>query len=392
MEKVFVNSQGKVLATGGEALKVTASVDSNIIPSNIKKDVNILGVTGTYEGSGGTINASIINPINGGILGNSGSVGRVTHQYQVTGGNISSCFLIPNVNALYYSPFISDEVSNNYNNISTTLPCSVYGSDCEWSHGPSTTNECSIIISITNSGLFTVNYNRSSSDVNEYEWQENTNCLVCIVLDNGCILQDSVHFFYSYSCFIKDTQIVLYDNSQKFIQDITYGDELLVWNFDEGKYDKAKPVWIKKEQKTTWYYKLTFSDGNTLCVTGAYPNAHSLYSVDDNKFVHANKLIGKRIYTLNGIKTLVNCEEIHEVIEFYNIITNYHMNLFANNILTSTSLNNLYPIANMKFVKEPRIQKVDYSFLDKNIIYGLRLNEQPNDVSDYCKNLIKLKL
>lgn len=67
MEKVFVNSQGKVLATGGEALKVTASVDSNIIPSNIKKDVNILGVTGTYEGNGGsnvisfTVNGSTSN-------------------------------------------------------------------------------------------------------------------------------------------------------------------------------------------------------------------------------------------------------------------------------------------------------------------------------------------
>lgn len=32
---------------------VTASIDNNIVASNIKKDVQILGVTGTYEGSGG---------------------------------------------------------------------------------------------------------------------------------------------------------------------------------------------------------------------------------------------------------------------------------------------------------------------------------------------------
>lgn len=32
---------------------VTNSIDNNIIPENIKKDVEILGVTGTYEGSGG---------------------------------------------------------------------------------------------------------------------------------------------------------------------------------------------------------------------------------------------------------------------------------------------------------------------------------------------------
>lgn len=34
--------------------KVTVSGDSDLIPANIKKDVNIFGVTGTYEGTGGT--------------------------------------------------------------------------------------------------------------------------------------------------------------------------------------------------------------------------------------------------------------------------------------------------------------------------------------------------
>lgn len=33
---------------------VTSSIDSNITAENIKKDVSILGVTGTYEGSGGS--------------------------------------------------------------------------------------------------------------------------------------------------------------------------------------------------------------------------------------------------------------------------------------------------------------------------------------------------
>lgn len=54
MSKIIINSQGKVLTSGGNALEVTSSIDSNITPGNIKKDVNILGVTGTYEGSGGS--------------------------------------------------------------------------------------------------------------------------------------------------------------------------------------------------------------------------------------------------------------------------------------------------------------------------------------------------
>lgn len=44
--------EGKVL-TKVEVSAVTSAIDANIIPGNIKKDVTILGVTGTYEGEGG---------------------------------------------------------------------------------------------------------------------------------------------------------------------------------------------------------------------------------------------------------------------------------------------------------------------------------------------------
>lgn len=44
---------GKVL-TKVTVSAVTASIDANIVAGNIKKDVVILGVTGSYEGSGGT--------------------------------------------------------------------------------------------------------------------------------------------------------------------------------------------------------------------------------------------------------------------------------------------------------------------------------------------------
>lgn len=53
MGKVIKNSSGQVILSGDKALEVTAAIDSNIVAENIKKDVSILGVTGTYEGSGG---------------------------------------------------------------------------------------------------------------------------------------------------------------------------------------------------------------------------------------------------------------------------------------------------------------------------------------------------
>ena len=53
MGNILVDSNGNALLSGGNALEVTSAIDSNIQAGNIKKDVTILGVTGTYEGSGG---------------------------------------------------------------------------------------------------------------------------------------------------------------------------------------------------------------------------------------------------------------------------------------------------------------------------------------------------
>ena len=47
-------------ASGKYLTKVTVAGDADLIASNIKKDVQIFGVTGTYEGSGGTTNGSLI--------------------------------------------------------------------------------------------------------------------------------------------------------------------------------------------------------------------------------------------------------------------------------------------------------------------------------------------
>lgn len=53
MGNVLTDGNGHVIVAGNNAFEVTPSIDSNIQAENIKKDVTILGVTGTYEGSGG---------------------------------------------------------------------------------------------------------------------------------------------------------------------------------------------------------------------------------------------------------------------------------------------------------------------------------------------------
>ena len=62
MGNVLKNSQGNVLISNNNAFEISSSVDSNIIPENIKKDVTILEVTGTYEGSGGGGSTTTVVP------------------------------------------------------------------------------------------------------------------------------------------------------------------------------------------------------------------------------------------------------------------------------------------------------------------------------------------
>lgn len=54
-QQVITPSQGKNAITKATVAAVTSAIDSNIVADNIKKDVEILGVTGTYEGSGSSI-------------------------------------------------------------------------------------------------------------------------------------------------------------------------------------------------------------------------------------------------------------------------------------------------------------------------------------------------
>ena len=57
------------------------------------------------------------------------------------------------------------------------------------------------------------------------------------------------------------------------------------------------------------------------------------------------------------------------------------MNMYANGLLTSLRLNNLYEVKDMKFVKDNRRLKSKEEFygIDDEFIDGLRLLEQPLD-------------
>ena len=197
-------------------------------------------------------------------------------------------------------------------------------------------------------------------------------------------------------CFVYNTKILLTDYTTKPVQDITYNDELLVWDFDNGCYASAKPIWIKKTQTTDSYYRCTFDNGAELKLVGSNGRCHRVFSLDRNMFESATECVGEQIITTNGIAKLVSCERVEETVDFYNVITNKHINLFAEGVLTSCRLNNLYPVQDMKFVKDDRelLPIESYGEIDERFYSGLRLAEQSAEnidmITGYVKNLVKL--
>ena len=187
----------------------------------------------------------------------------------------------------------------------------------------------------------------------------------------------------SYSCFKEDTEITLSDLSKKKIQDITYNDKLLVWDFDNGCMNIDNVFWIKKEEIADYYYHITLENGNTIDLIGTNGKCHRLFNYDDQIFESATDLIGKNIYTRQGIFKVIDCVRINESCKFYNIITENHINLFANDMLTSCKYNNALPIVNMRFVKDN--VEIDSMKLRKLMLAGLK----NDDIKWY--NVLKLQ-
>lgn len=233
-----------------------------------------------------------------------------------------------------------------------------------------------------------------------WEYYANGECTNATFLNNP--QHCTTHFYsiegdavlHNYFCFIYGTKILLTNGTTKEVQDITYDDNLLVWDFDNGCYASAKPLWIKKTETATYYYRCIFENETVLDLVGSNGNCHAVFCLDDNKFEYANKCVGKTIMTKKGPTKLLSCDKIEDSVEFYNIITDYHMNLFANNILTSTTMNNIYPIENMKFVKEDRelIPYEAFSNIPVEFYTGLRLGENKLEDIDRLEKKVEMIL
>lgn len=164
-----------------------------------------------------------------------------------------------------------------------------------------------------------------------------------------------------YICLIEGTLVTLADGSTKPIEDITYDDELLVWNFYDGKFDKAKPCWVTKPQIAHEYNLCKFSNGVEIGFVGQGGDIgyHRIYNDELKSFTHTGVKetpIGTHTFAQDGSKTtLIEQHIVTKPVRFYNVGTQKHINIFTNGILTSARLSNKYAIKDMKYVGEQLI-------------------------------------
>ena len=181
-------------------------------------------------------------------------------------------------------------------------------------------------------------------------------------------------------CYSSESEVVVYDKKRKKklkkkLKDLTYDDLVLVWDFDKGEYTFAKPLWIRKLEIAEEYYEVKFSDGNELDIV----HDHRIFSTELNSFESILKL-KPGMHTINneGKEVEILSVKIVKVpIEFTSVITDYHMNLYVNGILTGIKLSNLYKIENMKFIKDEVVNNPKDTFVpvSDEKFKGLRLSE-----------------
>lgn len=316
----------------------------------------------------------ILNPLNGTELGNSTYSGIITHQYQVSRSNIVECSLTYTTNTMWDN--FHGFWNSNAQTVAKLKQLDGMGTD----------------VTITDGGLLSINYDRSQTEVNEYNWLSKSLINVILTLEDGCSLTDFFYGWSYYSCFVKNTPITLFDGTRKPVQDVIYDDELLVWDFDNGTMSHARPLWIQSARRASEYKLVTLDDGKQLRLVGAGENCHRLFCVEDGAFVYANNMVGKTTVYENGAQhKVVSCEVVKDDVEYYNIITDYHMNLYADEVLTSCRYSNLYPIKDMVYVKDTMdIIPIDEYKVSEEYYYGMRLGEScinPKDTIAYIANL-----
>jgi len=144
------------------------------------------------------------------------------------------------------------------------------------------------------------------------------------------------------SCVTGDTLVMLADGSQKRIDEVTYEDQLLVWNFFTGAYDVVPSAIIFYHGDADYrILNLNFEDGTTVKVI----NNHGFYSAEENQFVfiteeNADEYVGQHFAKVDGDSytyvELIGYEITEEYTGCYSIQSAMHNNFMTEGMFSLT--------------------------------------------------------
>ncbi len=174
----------------------------------------------------------------------------------------------------------------------------------------------------------------------EYQYTDNMGNIYTYFVRYHCAKQQG--------CFTDGTRITLADGTQKNVEDVTYEDELLVWDFFRGEYTAAKPSLILNYGTDSYrVMNLQFDDGTVLRLI----THHDLFDIAANDYVYIDEsTVGSYIghsfvktaadgngNYVNTTARLTGCEITEETVGCYSILTAQHNNCVANGLLTVTA-------------------------------------------------------
>ena len=194
-------------------------------------------------------------------------------------------------------------------------------------------------------------------------------------------------------CLIEGTKVLLANGEYKNVENINYDDLLLTYSYETGEFIPEYPIWIEKGKKTDEYQRTTFSDG-TIFETYSY---HALYDIENKKFVsvdnpkefHVGTKVAKMKKDGSGFEelTVTKIEQIHEIVNYYQVISTRYFNIIGNDLLVTdgiVQMSNVYGFNdNITWIKENREEAIKDVFtydelkdyLPHYLFKGLRAEE-----------------
>lgn len=261
----------------------------------------------------------------------------------------------------YFAPVFSELNIVDCNQSTGAQQYSYNKSSTKWPHGKSVSNGPDSAIFGFDSGE---PYARSTN-AQYYRYKSNNNGLCYtteeIEKDNAAsthlvryyyVANDGVTYYYyiKYSfeamaygggCFATGTLITLADGTQKPVEQITFGDKILAWDFYTGTYvEQDVALLVYHGENECDVLNTVYSDGTVLRTIGK----HGLFDYDLNKFVYITPEDGKDYvghtfvkYNPDGSYDLIKMTDAYVTSEntgAYSITSAGTANAFAQGILT----------------------------------------------------------